>query len=415
MPTGLLLRVSIGNETSEMAFPRLPVMIGRDATTAQCVLADKRVSDLHACIDVLDGKIGVRDIGTANGTFIAGRRLPPNCWIRPAAVGEPVLLTIGDHAIRVSTFEAEGDSASSSLAELAMSTIGHTASPSAGMARQAATSTAEDAPPPTFRMQAVVFKLTAESRAALAAMDTFRANLARELEAAPPTARPLICATLIRDNPQLADEVRLRTILEGDERSPQIAPRPLAEAALGAMQELVSWYLGQGRQITTPGEIASFKDAVRGTLDELFLGYPAVLESMRHFEQQVAIPAASGPSLPALSPAQFAAMLLDWRSDSKTVRGRLRASFAELKMHHAAVLNGIMGGVTALLRELSPAEIERSAAVARQAFVLADPWELYKRRYGELADGGNPRFRALFGQAFVELYRQLTSEGDRKT
>jgi predicted component of type VI protein secretion system len=431
MATGLLLRVSIGDVTSERAFPRLPITVGRDPNAAQFVIRDQTVSDLHACIDVLEGRIGVRDIGTPSGTFVAGRRLPPNCWIRPAAAGESVTLQIGGHTIQASTYEMEESPESSSLAELAMSTAGHSSSLT-GTASVEAVPQAHTVAPPTFRMQGPVGRLTSQYSDARASMEAFRVALASELEGTPSTARISVCAAMIQNNPDLAEEGPLRAVLEHygwareRPRSPEALPRPpevaarvaepasappmsaspLAESALAALQDLVGWYLGRERRMTTTSELASFKESLRGVLDEFFLGYPALVESMSRFEQQIAI--RSDQESAMVPPARLAILLLDWANDTKSFRQRVRTGFVELKTYQAALLNGVMGGVKALLMELSPAHIEQTAASARQGlFNRQDPWEVYKKRHRDLADEEGERFRVLFGQEFVDEYRQL--------
>ncbi len=186
------------------------------------------------------------------------------------------------------------------------------------------------------------------------------------------------------------------------------AATSLAGAAFAAVQQLAKRYVG--RDATTPAEVASFADRLRATLDEFLLGYPALVESMSRFEEQVAVQARPCDALPS-SPAQLAAGLLDWATESDSLRRRLRASFAELTMHQMALLNGLMSGVKALLTELSPARIEKTAADHRHGlFGRVDPWTEYKRRHSDLADEENERFRLLFGPEFVEEYRQFTRE-----
>ena len=98
----------------------------------------------------------------------------------------------------------------------------------------------------------------------------------------------------------------------------------------------------------------------------------------------------------------------------------MRANLAELMMHQVALLRGVMRGVKALLTELSPAVIEEAlerelppgGAIGR-LFSRPDPWTAYKRRHSDLSDEENERFRLLFGDEFVNEYRQFAREGRR--
>lgn len=62
----------------------VPILIGR-APSATLVLSDALVSRLHARIDVWNGELGVRDLGSRNGT-----------WLNAAPIDEPVPLVAGD-------------------------------------------------------------------------------------------------------------------------------------------------------------------------------------------------------------------------------------------------------------------------------------------------------------------------------
>ena len=62
----------------------VPILIGR-APNATLILSDALVSRLHARIDVWNGELAVRDLGSRNGT-----------WLNAAPVDEPVSLVPGD-------------------------------------------------------------------------------------------------------------------------------------------------------------------------------------------------------------------------------------------------------------------------------------------------------------------------------
>ena len=62
----------------------VPILIGR-AANATLVLSDALVSRLHARIDVWNGELGVRDLGSRNGT-----------WLNATPIDEPVPLSPGD-------------------------------------------------------------------------------------------------------------------------------------------------------------------------------------------------------------------------------------------------------------------------------------------------------------------------------
>jgi type VI secretion system protein ImpI len=424
MAVGLYLQVSNGATSFERAFMRLPVMIGRSTKAARCVVQNPQVSKLHACLDIQEGTIRVRDVGSTNGTYVLGRRLAPNRWVRAGAVEEPLELKIGDCRITASVYRDDTtDLGASSLAELAdeipnpspekLDAPVRVATPAHLVPEQPSARVDSVAASKTFEIRGPALRLALGYANAMSGMDTFYGALGKELDAAPPEARAPICRDLVSAHASLADDPQAREVLEcygWCASSSQATVASLGGAALAAMQELASRYVGAGRTLATPAEVSSFKDKLRATLDEFLLAYPALVEGKSRFEQQLAIQPEPSAALPS-SPAQLAAVLLDWLGSNDSVHQRLRATFAELMMHEVALLNGFQSGVAALLTELSPTRIEKAAGANRRGlFSRADPWTLYKRRHSDLADEENERFRLLFGPEFVEEYRQFTRE-----
>ena len=60
--------------------PAAETTIGRDPGRAQLVIADARVSSLHATVKVETWQLYLRDEASANGTLINGNRVPPRTW-----------------------------------------------------------------------------------------------------------------------------------------------------------------------------------------------------------------------------------------------------------------------------------------------------------------------------------------------
>ena len=81
------------------------MVAGRDAT---CQLSDpdETLSRQHAEITVEDGRVYVRDLGTANGTWVDGQRLPQGAALIPIRPGQQVLL---GHAALSVVWERAGE------------------------------------------------------------------------------------------------------------------------------------------------------------------------------------------------------------------------------------------------------------------------------------------------------------------
>jgi type VI secretion system protein ImpI len=429
MAHGLYLRVRSGAVGFERAFARTPVMIGRNVGASQCELRDEQVSKLHASLDVQEGVIRARDVGSTNGTYVGGRRLDPNRWVAVGSAAQPVELQIAGFIIQASVYEdeaVEASAGSTTLAEL-LEAMPSSAAPlmkpdtGAYPARHAAGAQPSAGPAPsTYEMGGPAVRLMPLYGNVLAATKALHDAVARELEAAPPVARPHVCHEILTTYPTLTNDPSIQSLLRtfGWSGANPAWPgtSPLAVAALDAMQDLVGWYIGRNRVLAEPKDVVSFKERLRATLDEFLLGYVPLLVGMSRFEHQMAIRAEASAPMPS-SPAELATKLLDWRTANDDLRQRLRASFAELMMHQVALLNGVMSGVKALLTELAPATIEKAAQRDRTRrgglagiFAGVDPWSMYKKRHSDLADEENERFRLLFGNEFVDEYRQFTRE-----
>jgi predicted component of type VI protein secretion system len=72
----------------------VPATLGR-GDEADHRLGDRFASRLHCQIDVVDGRVTVRDIGSANGTYVNGER------IDQAVVSPGDLLTVGASTFRI--------------------------------------------------------------------------------------------------------------------------------------------------------------------------------------------------------------------------------------------------------------------------------------------------------------------------
>ncbi len=415
MALGLQLRVAGPAIAFERAFPRTPVSIGRDRA-AHCVLRDEKVSKVHAWIDVQQGSIYVRDVGSVNGTFVRGHRLEKNRWIPVGSTSNPVELHIAGFTLQAAVYDV-GERSHATLAESLMAYLPGGELPRAPPAR------AEKDPAAllggTYDMGGPITRIVGPYAAVVAATQALGSAIDRELEKAPPTAQQIICEQLVAMYPDLANDPRLRAMMRRRGWTGPAADgagqNPMATAALDALQDLAGWYV-DNRALSDPASIVRFKENLRATLDEFLLGYVPLLTGLGTFEEQMAIQPATARM--AASPAGLANELLDWRKDAAAVRARLRTSFSELMMHQIALLNGVMSGVKALLSDLSPAAIEKAAGSEKSRrkglsgiFSRLDPWAMYKKRHGDLADEENERFRVLFGKEFVDEYRQFTREG----
>lgn len=76
VPTGLEVAVVIGSNVREYSLNQLPVLLGRDATSCDLVIAEPAVSRKHARILAVGSQLYIEDVSEHNGTFLNATKLP---------------------------------------------------------------------------------------------------------------------------------------------------------------------------------------------------------------------------------------------------------------------------------------------------------------------------------------------------
>ncbi|WP_293996238.1 FHA domain-containing serine/threonine-protein kinase [Streptomyces sp.] len=76
---------------------------------------DRKVSRHHCLLDVDPPRVRVQDLGSSNGTYVNGRRLPPGPAVRDLAEGDE--LRVGDTVLRIRVGTAEPENGTAELAE----------------------------------------------------------------------------------------------------------------------------------------------------------------------------------------------------------------------------------------------------------------------------------------------------------
>ena len=399
MVSGLAIVVQKGPDATEYVFDRVPVLVGRDESVVGLCLPDASVSRVHARLDLREGAIWVRDARSTNGTRFQGNRVADNGWTRLCDSSEEVILDVGIFRLRVRGLNVElramTETSSASLDLV-------TSIPS----RPQPMPQAAPAKSPNADDVELVVQRWRSARDAL--LETLRTAPAQ---------------ALLQKHPELADDVGFARVLNqvgGRPAPPERDAHETEVMALSAIQELASWYLGPSHVPAHAAAVTAFKDKLRAALDEFMLGYVPLLGSISKLAHELALATDGGDSLRRPSSASdFARRLLDWQDPTDSAAKSIRESLSEVIVHQAGMLNGIMRGVQALLRELAPSTIEgaleRSEAKAGllgRAFGARERelWELFKARYADLADEEQERFRILFGKEFAEEYLQFTGE-----
>jgi hypothetical protein len=412
------------------------------------------VSQFHCIVELREGELMLRDLGSRNGTLVPGGRAPAyepfplaqanNGFVISALLFEGRLIQVDPRAIprrEQLTIQAPngtqvvaqmGDTTAYAPADLdaiakavarARALAAGTA-PGAGQAAEAAT------PPELTNL----YNLYHQYRNA---WSQFRSAL----------------ATTLRNTPFLQQAALLewvRSTLGGIDNEPEFhqlaasysppgAPDPGAirraeVAALKGLQTLSAIYVKGRMPPSTDAEVMRFLSKVRDTLDVFFGAFIPLRDGQRQFASQLNL--ARRPSRPdmaemaasygvesAREPGELARWLLDWRDEYSSGHQALEGAFADLMIHQIAMLNGVMRGVKALLHELSPAAIEGSFDQRKGSgpgwsfgpFRYRALWNLFIKKHADLDDGERRIFALLFGGDFAQIYTQFMDEATADT
>lgn len=324
------------NTVGEFTFRRLPIRMGRSSIN-DLQLDVSFVSQFHAVLEDESGALVLRDLGSRNGTSIAGKRVPAH---QPTVIGGS--FDIGPLHVEVTRHEV---AASSSLVGTEM----------------------------------MLSPLTGP-----AGVDANATEMWQAFADAPSDARD---------------------------------PR---DVALQGLRHLARWYVPRAGTLERPEDVVRFLSKLKQSLDLLYGSYIPLRDGCRQFQEQLDPTGRSPASLAegafaahaSKSAVEIASHALDWRDDSSEVPLAMKGVFADFVIHQLAIVDAVMKGVGALLRELSPEAVE--AVVERKGagwFGRAKArWETYRERYTDLATEESQAFSLIFGKTFVRAYRAYAAE-----
>jgi len=205
-----------------------------------------------------------------------------------------------------------------------------------------------------------------------------------------------------------------------------VAAAPMAEPAnsLGAtalklVQAFAESYLPMAQAISTPQAVESFLGRIAELIESYSKSFVELRKGYNEFGKEMGIRTVHGdtPIHRARDHRQVLAYLLEGRDDGGRIQD-LQAAFADIMIHHVALLNGIMEGAREMLGRLSPDEIVAEAT--QQPFQPWPPsawpigkgrfWNTYVGRHHEIADEESSISQVLFGKEFARAYSAVVGQ-----
>ena len=403
------------------SFRKSTVRLGRNPLN-DLHLAESFVSQFHAVVDLANGELVLRDLGSTNGCTVSGARLSGEALPLPtgSATFDVVSLRFKLRAVALSSIPEP----ISVLKPL--NVTGLLQLPSAELAAFMDASPRDDA-----EEKKRLAELHAEYRRSWAA-------LFGEMQAATvkrvANERGAFVSRLSAEYLGVAGEADFHG-LAADSGASSLTVRDTereARIALEGLREVAAEFLGGQPPPEGPDELVRFLTRLRETLGLFFRSFLPLRDGQRQFRHELGIAAphisqAAGTVEYAKTSVELSAAVLD-RGSSGDALAHVESTFADLMIHQVAMLNGVMTGVKSLLAELSPdaikAATEKLATRGSISFGFGGAgakhwWSVYERRYGDLVEEEKQIFQLLFGKQFSTAYSQAasdsTSEGPRGT
>lgn len=411
-----------GRETKVLTFSQSPIRIGRNQLN-DVLLDDRFVSEWHGIIRFDDRSVAYFDLGSTNGSVLDGKRLAKNV---PAALNERSRLVLGRLQIQVfprrdgagvPTTGPRRDSTGPvktlawGVKEATTPSDASSPAPPGSGSETSASLTPGDAPAGPGRPARGGLP-TPPARPAIAWPDSTAAALfggappSGDLSSVPPAGGPAATAK--------------PSALGGFSNVPN-APNAGSSGRLGSAGPLA--YAAGGDLVGPPaaGELGSADGGSASggreakILEAFCEAFVGLRKGYEQFGSEVGVRIVSGstPFHRARSSRELLDHLLDSRVDPKVVLRELIAVFADLGIHHIALMEGITESVRAVLQSLDPRANDLDAG--SRLFTgskIKHQWKSYLDRFEHLVTDDNELHAAIFGEEFARAYASVTL-GDR--
>ena len=427
------------SELLKLRLYRLPIRIGRNAL-ADFQLRQSYISDFHALIEDIDGRLCVRDLNSKNGvyTYAAGEQLPVR--LQPQAVVDLASCNFQFFLGAQIGIAIEFEQGTAPTSTRASSAIGSVLGNQAVLLHE---SGRNSGPPPPFGAPGGSPAAGGDPWGLPPPPPGAGQSGRPGWSGQPPPARPDGYPPLPSGVPGGAGPNALPPLgSSGFSAAPAPSgwspegPQPgmahtgalnlsLDSMALLGLRELAG-SLVPGKVLNTTGDVARFLTKLHDAIEVFCRCFIPLREGYSQFVSSLDLQKASmrrsmmrSPSYMAVEaatdPAAVAAALLDWRDKSMEAPKAIEGIFADLMIHQVALLDGVMQGVRGLLEQLSPDNIEQQTgpqgpfAFDRSKARYKALWETYSERFEELAEE-KQAFAHIFGPQFTQAYRDYRKQ-----
>jgi predicted component of type VI protein secretion system len=394
-----------GKVQGEVVRFQLPIRIGRNELN-HCRIVDRYVSDFHAQIELVGGKLCVRDLHSKNGIY--------STETERVGMTTPFELTPPDRAfvlgqyveVFVDVFEAAGPLSDERPPRSVGEVLGNESMLHKGGS--------QDLPPQLGPLPGLSMAGQPPARAVVEPQADRRYSHSPVMESLPGLAH----LPQSRDDARFAPAPQAAMARPASHGTQHFTMQVDTLAFLGLKELAAS--LVPGATLQTTGDVARLITKLHDAVEVFCRCFVPLREGYSQFVSQMDLRRAASqrtlnrsPSAlrveTARDPAALAAALLDWRNEDYDVPQAIEGILADLMIHQIALIDSLMQGVRALLQELSPEKIEQALQAERGGMpaILGRYralWQAFEKRYEEMSNDTRT-FELVFGPEFAAAYQ----------
>ncbi len=409
MPIALTAQVldTQSNQSFEATFDRFPVRLGRNQLNDLHV--DRPyISQFHATIEVTGTQIGVKDLGSTNGTVYQGQKLVRD---QPAEVSAIPEVQVGPIVLRLSITEIEKDE----VAQPAKASVLDIGTPAGDELAETMRRPVQPGQEDPFIRQLVPY---------IEAYRSAWANVYRlvyeHLTRLQPDVRNGYLRRLLLEHPSVSQESDFQKVSQyygvAIEEYGELTP---ARAALAGIVELYQQLLPDGGTLDDVPKLLGFARRLRDSMAVFLKTFVSLRDGYQEFETEVLrkerFEEEGNKVGAAKDHLELAGVLFASDSDSEATCHQLHEVFVEVMTHQVAMLNGVMEGVKQLLEKLSPKAIEDGySRKGKKGGLFSNKheglWEEYLTVHGDYQGEDKETFLIIFGPQFSRAYAATTGE-----
>lgn len=437
MAAGVRIRiVDTSFSTSFQVRALFPVRVGRNPLN-DVQLSKQHVSQFHAVLELHDGKLMLRDLGSRNGTVLRDGRAPAHELVDLAKSGNEFQISTFRFEVAIEEVDpvriSEQRSRRGLLTEEAPAVRSRRPTRfEASIAGPSKEMLGADAVRVDVLPVGVDPSVQQAVSSARVGLETLVRTLSERTQTLPPEHRTAFLNWAREALPALEREAGFRRLLRhsmppgGD---PSERQRLLEYVAFQSVQELAGHYVPHAGELDREDDVIRFMAKLREVLDGFFSSFVPLREGYESFRSEMEInrprvrKVSQMDTIQAVkaadSPGALAARLLDWRDDLPAARKAIEGVFADVMIHQMALLRGVVRGVQSLIQEISPASIEaeledrkKKGGVFTGVFRFRELWGIYASRHGDLEDGEKRIFGLVFGPEFAKAYAKMADDVD---